>query len=516
MKAGKPAGGQSTVAAAAAVLLILALGGIPPLLRSAPADTSWLLYLAEWTTRGGTYGRDFIEVSPPLILWLSLPPTFLGKWLAVPVWPMLVLWCALLATAGLVLTARVLRGSLASGVSNTLLVAAAAATVLLPMGDFGQREHLALLMTIPYAALGAARVMGSRPSTRLALCTGLFAGLGFGLKPYFLVPLALLEFYLWLRLGGRTLRRIEPWAVVAAGALYLILVVVITPGYAGMARQLRPWYGPYLDTGAIDTLYFAGPVLLLSLVGWAAHAVVRKADDAISTSFGLMAIGFLLAALIQGKGFHYHFLPARGFAFLALLRCWQVMPSTLSWFRGLLPRASLGLLVWVLLSAGWSGARALAGAERRDPDHEMLVPIVKAAGPNASVAVLSTNLSSSWPLLADAAARSTFRYPSLWPLAAVYHSQLNVPPQRMVIAHSPDSQPEFERAFVEGTLGDLENGRPSLLLVLLPDSTTPRWGGARRFDYLAYFGRNPRFGAFLDSYREVGIRGTYRIFQRRE
>ncbi len=514
-KGGQPVRARSFFALV--VLFVLVLGVMPPLLRSAPTDTSWLLYLAEWTTRGGTYGRDFIEVSPPLILWLSLPPTLVAKWIATPVWPVLVIWCALFAATGLILTARALAENLAPAHSKVLLVAAAFAMLMLPLDDFSQREHIALLTTIPYLFLGAARAMGARPSSPLALCIGVFAGIGFGLKPYFLVPLLLVELYLWRHLGNRTFRRIEPWAVVLFGVVYLVLVVIITPGYIEMARQLRPWYGAYLDTGVLNTLHFAGPVLLLSLLGWAAHVVVRKADDPLSTSLALTAIGFLLATLIQGKGFPYHFLPARGFALLALVRCWQVVPLPLSWRpSGLLTRASVGLLVWMPVAAGCSVARELAGGARVDPDHDILMPVLEAAGPNEPVAVLSTNPASSWPLLSDAGVRSTFRYPSLWPLAAVYHTQLALDSDRLVEPHKPGAQPELESTFVNQTIVDLENERPTLILVLLPDSTAHTWGGARRIDYLDYFGRNPRFAAFMDGYQDLGIRGTYRIFRRRE
>ena len=67
----------------------------------------------------------------------------------------------------------------------------------MPWVHVGQREQIVLIVTVPYAALVAARAERDAVSTVLALLVGAGAGLGFALKHYFLIVPAILE--LWLR-----------------------------------------------------------------------------------------------------------------------------------------------------------------------------------------------------------------------------------------------------------------------------------------------------------------------------
>jgi hypothetical protein len=70
-----------------------------------------------------------------------------------------------------------------------------------------------------------------------------------------------------------------------------------------------------------------------------------------------------------------------------------------------------------------------------------------------------------------------------------------------------------ERYLNAAVLADLERGRPRVLLVLRNARDLPV-NGYRRIDYLAYFGRNPRFAAILQDYEFVRNLGEYAVYRR--
>ena len=94
------------------------------------------------------------------------------------------------------------------------LIALPALTIL-PLQDFAQREHFALITTVPYCLLIASRLAGER--VRAPWAIGLFAALGFALNPYFVaVPIAL-ELLAWRQKRVRP----ETIALAAVAVTYL-------------------------------------------------------------------------------------------------------------------------------------------------------------------------------------------------------------------------------------------------------------------------------------------------------
>ena len=64
----------------------------------------------------------------------------------------------------------------------------------LPGQDFGEREHLLLLLALPYLLLAAARAVGREIPASHAVAIGLLAAAGLLIKPHFVL--------LWLAIEG--------------------------------------------------------------------------------------------------------------------------------------------------------------------------------------------------------------------------------------------------------------------------------------------------------------------------
>ena len=147
-----------------------------------------------------------------------------------------------------------------------------------------------------------------------------------------------------------------------------------------------------------------------------------------------------------------------------------------------------------------------------DPNFDLLLPVVRAAGRAGPVFVFSTNLASSFPLVSEAGAQWAFRHPSLLMLGAAYAKQLDG--AGMVRPRVLAERTAAERRVADELAEDLRHHRPAAILVVRPDVGDPGWGGAKRFDYLGYFLADPQFTRILADYKDAGVFGDYSLLLR--
>jgi hypothetical protein len=263
----------------------------------------------------------------------------------------------------------------------------------------------------------------------------------------------------------------------------------------------------------------AGPALLLIVgVALAARQVATQPDglrDVLSLGF----VGYLLAAILQLKGLSYHYLAAAGIGFLLLVRVWQTRPARLSWQpSGMTLRLGFALILLLPLLTLRDGVRELLrpGSVRTefDPAYPALLTRIQGLAAGKPIMVLSSNMNDGWPLTLDAGSRWASRYMHFWPMAAVYHDEILAHPLGVVQPRPYPERTGFERRFSDQLIEDLERHRPRLLVVVRPDSGAVYGGHARRFDYLGYFGSDPRFREILEGYRELAPISIYRLFVR--
>ena len=134
-----------------------------------------------------------------------------------------------------------------------------------------------------------------------------------------------------------------------------------------------------------------------------------------------------------------------------------------------------------------------------------------AVGPQGHVAVLSTNISSSFPLILEGESRWALRHPNLWPLVAFYPDEIRA--ATMVSPKPFAVRSPFEQQFTRDVVDNLLRTKPELLLVLRPDAAALGGGGSGRFEYLAYFSGSPgsRTRSLRTTGRENGSGGLRRL-----
>jgi len=314
--------GRSPVAIVSLVLLAGVLGLVLFTALRSPLkdDIAWLLYVARRWLAGRELYVDVVEVNPPLIIWLSAIPAWISGWLdtdpqftAIPYFTAIVLACAFW-------TATLLRP--AGGMfSDRLPVFVAISVVLLivPAGDFGQREHLLVAAALPYLVVFARSLDGDRPATLTAIGTGILAGVGCGLKPQYGAVFVVLECLAMTR--GLRPWRAQAFAAIAASVCYAGLVAVLCPAYLRHAVPLALALYGATDVAAAHLLALCTRLL----IGLAAAGVVYWLRRDAMRERNLLLILMVFAAtsiavcFVDGKDWYYHRIPATVAVILALV-----------------------------------------------------------------------------------------------------------------------------------------------------------------------------------------------------
>ena len=161
-------------------------------------DAIWQIWIGRKLLHGATLYTDIIEVNPPLWFWMAVPLAGVGEMFAIE---------ARLIVIGFFIAAIGLSLFLTPARYRLLLFGV---LVLMPLRDFGQREHFTLIATAPYVFTIAARKEGVEVGHPLLI--GLFAAFGFALKPYFAIAPLALELLIWSEASCLT-RNLGPGAL---------------------------------------------------------------------------------------------------------------------------------------------------------------------------------------------------------------------------------------------------------------------------------------------------------------
>ena len=380
---------------ALAALLVLAGLALRTILPLNP-DLVWLAHLARTHLAGIEVYRQFVELNPPLAWWIYLPAAAAAESVGIPLSAAVHLETICLVMAlgavAVMLTPRPSRARVLPWI--------AFAGMVVPGVQFGQRDHLVGLLFIPAAVdLVAAENTETRPSWH-DVVLGVLLGLACSLKPHYL-PAAL------FLVASRASSAESPgsgwrWSALTAmalvGSLLAAAVFALEPDYLRVVKDFGALYAAWHRATPLD---FFKPVSLLALAGSLALAG-QKGGGRIIALISLLLVG----AIIQDKGFTYHFLPAASVTIV-------LVPLVLGPDRGwrLFPVALVALAsAWLLTVAGARQVR-----NRRSSAEQAL----RSVGPGTSVLILTHVVGSSWPSVIDHGWTWTSSFASSWWLESI-------------------------------------------------------------------------------------------------
>jgi len=380
------------------------------------SDTAWLLNVAEHMLTGKIYGLDIIETNPPASALLYFPAVLLGRFTGLTSDTACIIYVLLLAALSNIFVLSLFKKHhiLEQQSRWPVIVVMVFLTIFFPSGFFAQKEHLVLLLILPFLATATIEAKGNRPRSAERILAGAGLGLVLCVKPHFiLVPLfiGLYDFY-----KSRTFKAfIRTEYNVAA---------LILAGYAVMSFTVFSYYlnhvVPELITiYALANLPFLqmlleteGAIYLIFLLFF--FFLCRKSGTTPFQKITLLAsIGFYCAFLLQGKGYPYQLYPAVSCLFLAFSGGLSFNPAQMA-KNSLNPFVTTGILF--LFIALFSRESLLIVARGLIFDLPQQVRILADLKEKPRVAGFVTSTASAFPLVR--AADGQWVLPSAYILSA--------------------------------------------------------------------------------------------------
>lgn len=281
-------------------------------------DVAWVLYSSRWLLEGKQFGYDIIAANPPFIWWLSAIPVYFADTLGIPSILTFRIFVVLLIVVSLASSDGILRAMGTAKVERLLFLTVGAYVFTLGAHrDFGQRESLTLLLALPYLLITASRVHGLALNALVAFAIGFSAGIGLAFKPYFIaIPVAVESALIVQQRTFRTVLRPEALGGLASAALSLAaLTLFARPWLTDVLPEINSFYWAF--NAAISAILVANAVTFCLLLA-SIFLIWRMRVPASSTILIIAAIAFAIAALLQSKGYSYHFHPVSACMLLAL------------------------------------------------------------------------------------------------------------------------------------------------------------------------------------------------------
>ena len=277
-------------------------------------DVSYLLEASRQMLSGGHYATDFFENNPPWILYFYSLPVLFSTLLSVNIIISIQLYVFLLATISLNLCFYFFKQLFVKHdafLAHFLLVILSILFLILPMNEFGQREHLLFVLMMPYLLMVAQRLENQSIATPMACFIGLLAGSALMIKPYFFVTLLLVEgyYFIFSRYNFCTWKRPELSVILLLLIVYMAIVFLWHTDYLRVVLpfSLR-WF--YLGTRRPWIILLSNLPTLYCFVPFLIYIATYKKHRYRSLSHVLLLslLGYIFSYFVQQVDWRYHLL----------------------------------------------------------------------------------------------------------------------------------------------------------------------------------------------------------------
>lgn len=272
---------------------------------------------------------DFFDTNPPLIMYLSMVPAYLHATMGSDI----VFWFQIcMLTLSLMVTASLAALLYQSQLKRLFIPAFASISLMsmMSMFDYGQREYIFFLLFLPYFFFCLVRSKDKTPGGKffypLAISFGVVAGIGFSLKPHFLIFLLFLEGWTAKNCGLSYLKfmlRPELIACILTGLAYALHFLFLPSDIKfGFFDQLMPMMVSGFAAFDADKPFFLStlwaPLSIYSLIA-IILLIVNFKKMQLAFPLLLMLFSSILLILIQAKNWSYYGVPLLGFSTLTYL-----------------------------------------------------------------------------------------------------------------------------------------------------------------------------------------------------
>jgi hypothetical protein len=346
---------------------------------------------------------------------------------------------------------------------NFIITATIATLFFMPVSSFGQREHLLMIMILPYVFLIVARLQGVSISFVNALGIGIFAGLGFALKPFFLVTFCFIELYaIYHKRNVFYSLRVESLTIACVLLLYLLSIFYLQPEYIhDILPLVLKYYFPFYKMAWVDIPRV--PFVRFILAIFVAYLIFCKIDiyPHLGRILWLAMFGMIIAVLIPRSPSYYHLLPALTFALILscdyLAQCFIFFKKN----RGQVIVLIVALMLFSpLIFDGVRVFYAISYFHERNAEQK-LAHFIQTQSKDHSLNCLSLKTLPCFPLVNNIHGNYTGRFPLLWWYEGMKDSD----------STNPMAVRKDKNQFLHWLVEDIENPKAKWMIVsdrLLP------------------------------------------------
>ncbi|MGD9108842.1 MAG: hypothetical protein PVI75_06740 [Gammaproteobacteria bacterium] len=478
-------------------------------------DARWLLHATAKFISGGKYYHDFFETNPPMILYLNIPLVLLEKFLRLPFGFIFRAYVFLLAVFSLAICSVLLKKIYHDRPKWMLRIFICALTyvfVILPAHTFGEREHLALLLTVPYFFLVVLRGSNYKISIKLAVLIGVLAGCGFAIKPYFVIPFGLVELYLMF--GNKKLfswLRLETLIIIGILILYLAAIFIFTPEYITQVVPLA-WQFYFSAVGKPYIYVFSSIWMIFFLLSSGCFVLFYELveQQKFVVIMFLASAGFICAYVLQHTMWFYHALPSYAFSLLLLVQLLQEIIfkpiGTIIRYK----RIKIFILVLMIVIFGLFVPFEVfytIFSSNTSPKVERVIGFIQHNTPNHKVYFFTTSLDLTHRIIDKAGAQSVSRFPSQLLLPGML-KQLDL----AKTTEQKNTINRYKQQIINAVVEDLSLYKPDLIIIT--DAKHDSSLSSYNFTYIKFFSQDLRFRKIFTSYSKVYKMGSLTFYRR--
>lgn len=454
-------------------------------------DTSWYLHATRKWLNGLRLYHDFMEINPPLAFYLTAPAIFVADWIGSEDRVAFVFLLYAVAALSLIWTRALLARAqdLCRVQKGGLLIAAAVSLLLGPIEIIGQREHIAVICSLPYLLALSIQPKGLRLTRVEWMMLALFAWFGLALKPFFfLMPLSLsFAAVIQTRRWSHLLSSAN--LVLAALCLaYLIFIDQVHPLYLAVVVPFATEVYYAYDNSWLWVLNKSKVLGFLALALFLRSVALDRSDRAVLIRFLVWSAAGLLIYGIQLKGWDSHTLPFTAAVLLTVgWLATSVRGSPLTW-------AITGFIGFVFV------LNPLVQGVHKPGRIPRLVAYLSDNTKGATLVSWTSELGVSFPLVNASGAVYAGRYHCQWLLPGAVATLASPACGRPDVRQCVRARLVLDYAR-RTSVDDLIRFKPATVFV---DNRTdkPNFGGIP-FDYLDFFSQDPRFADEWANYRKV-------------
>ncbi|MBU1926497.1 MAG: hypothetical protein KKI20_01890 [Gammaproteobacteria bacterium] len=471
-------------------------------------DVSWLLHVTQKLLNGGVYVNDFFETNPPLILYLYMPSIWLHQLFSLNLRLSFQLYMTLWILLSLLLSNYLLSQNkkISLQLRQVFLFAIVFISLFLPSSEFGQRDYLALLFTLPYLFLLTNKADQIDAPLLPTCLIAILGSIGFFIKPFFLIPPALIGIYLLIRTKHpfKTFR-VELITFFTVALLLPISIVLFTPQYFTSLIPLIT--SVYYATVSFQWSYLLlygpfGLIFFFCVLSGSFYLTQRKESDlkSLGDILALATLGFLASYLLQRTAWYYHIIPAFSCAILLTIVSLSSLRIHKKSVLALLSAFCLAIPIGVSMRMIQEGRMALS-----DPLFVQLKNKINQTKPNKTIYFLDVCYTDAYPLIDyTSAQKNVSRFPVLyWLTTAVAETNRLTPKKRQHI----------KTFLTNAVIQDLQKGQPDLLFVQDPTQQSDCLKN-KKFNITRFFEKDTKFRTILKHYRATNHIDHFILYQR--